>query len=278
MTTFHDMTCIVRSIGERTTELCVKLLERAFSGAIKCTVLEAKPFSEALRQSLSIGLAKARPWTFIVDADVLVSSHALAILPSLADTMPPDGFMLHASVWDKFFCRYRRAGNRLYRTELLEQALPLIPANGSSMRPERDMCYRMQGNGYKMFKSYHIIGLHDYEQYYIDILRKGVLFGLKHTKKNTYLKKIWEPRAHEFDYKAVLDGFNASPNDLPSVSIDKNLINYCSDETICNWKKIEKQLIIQDSWSEEYLTKMIDLDMKKFNIQKNPDIHIMEYT
>ena len=70
MTTFHDMTCIVRSIGERTTELCVKLLERAFSGAIKCTVLEAKPFSEALRQSLSIGLAKARPWTFIVDADV----------------------------------------------------------------------------------------------------------------------------------------------------------------------------------------------------------------
>lgn len=277
MTTFQDITCIVRSIGERTTDLCVNLLKKAFGGGMACSVVEAQPFPEALRQSLAAGLAMGRPWTFVVDADVLVSSHALALLPTLADKMPANGFMLHASVWDKFFGRYRRAGNRLYRTEFMEQALSLVPENGTSLRPERDMCFKMQGMGYRLFKTYHIIGLHDYEQYYIDILRKGVLFRFKNASRISYLKNVWQSRLPEADYQAVMAGFDAAPSDQTSVCIDKNLINYCPATTIAHWQKMEKQPLQLDLWNEEYLAQLMHSDMARYNISPLDDTTLLEY-
>lgn len=277
MTSFQDISCIVRSIGERTTDLCVALLERAFGSGMACTVIEAQPFPEALRQSLAAGLAMGRPWTFVVDADVLVSRRALALLPSLADQMPAKGFMLHASVWDRFFGRYRRAGNRLYRTEFMQQALSLVPENGTSMRPERDMCFRMQNLGYRIFKTFHIIGLHDYEQYYVDILRKGVLFRFKNASRVAYLKNVWQSRLPEADYEAVIAGFDAAPAEQTSVCIDKNLINYCPSATVAHWQTMEKPPIQPDIWSEEHITQLMSSDMARYNITPISDTSILEY-
>ena len=277
MTSFNDISCIVRSVGERTTDLCVTLLEKAFGTGMTCTVIEAQPFPEALRQSLNAGLAMGRPWTFVVDADVLVSSHALALLPSQADQMPAKGFMLHASVWDRFFGRYRRAGNRLYRTEFMQQALSLVPQNGTSMRPERDMCFGMKGMGYRIFKTFHIIGLHDYEQYYLDILRKGVLLRLKNAKRVAYLKEVWQSRLQEADYQAMIAGFDAAPDNQTSVCIDKNLINYCSSNTIAHWQNMEKPPIQTGVWSDEHITQMMKSDMARYSITPTGDTSLWEY-
>lgn len=186
---------VVRECDERTAPACVALLQEIFPGHDIHRV-SARPFSATLRLSLEKGLAAGRAWTLCIDADVL----ALPELPDLlreARQSAEHVFEIQGLVYDKLMMAPRAAGNHLYRTRLLEQALSLIPTE-HSLRPETDMIDAMADLGYPWRQSRAVVGLHDFEQSYADIYAKAAL----HARKHRYLLPLYRPL---WQMLAVLD-------------------------------------------------------------------------
>jgi hypothetical protein len=191
-----QFTVIVRHCGERTTDACVELLAQ-FAPGKRIHRVSARPFGEVLRQSLELGLAEGRPWTLCIDADVLILP-GLADFLAAAESFPAGLFEAQALVLDKLLPARRPAGNHLYRSELIAQALPRIPV-GDSLRPESDMILAMAALGYRAHQSSLLVGLHDFEQAYQDIYLKAFLHAHKHRFIAPLLRSLWEALGREDD-------------------------------------------------------------------------------
>lgn len=264
-----EVSCIVRSVGERTTALCVRLLREFFSREIP--VVRREPFQAALAESLRLGLGLGRPWTLIIDADVLCGPRGLAAMLDLAGELPEDSFMFLASVTDRFFRRYRRAGNRLYRTRHLAAALSRIPADGASLRPERDMCEAMRARGLRNFQTMRIVGLHDYEQAYADILRKSALFALKHGAWREALEALWEAEPENRDFRCALDGLRAAPGTGPA-SISPALLGRLPHALVRQWRREEKPPLADDALSAARVEELCLSELARAGIRPTPHI------
>lgn len=263
------VSCIVRSVGERTTATCVRLLGEFFGGEIP--VVRREPFQAALAESLRLGLELGRPWTLVIDADVLCDARGLSGMLELAGALPGDCFMFLGSVADRFFRRYRRAGNRLYRTRHLEAALSRIPADGTSLRPERDMCQAMQGAGLRNFQTMRIIGLHDYEQAYADILRKSALFALKHGAWREALEALWEAEPENRDFRCALEGLRAAASPgRPSIS--PALLDRLPPNLVRKWRREEKPPLAEDAFSPARVEELVLSELARAGIRPTPHI------
>lgn len=219
-TPITDVTVIVRECGERTAEACVALLQRLFPGN-EIHRVGARPFSATLRLSLEKGLAEGRAWTLCIDADVLVLPELIELLQE-AQTAPGDLFELQGLVFDKLMTAPRAAGNHLYRTALIERALPLIPA-GQSLRPETDMIEAMATRGFACRQSAALVGLHDFEQSFRDLHAKAFLHGHKHRFLLPLYRPLWQMLAPgDADYRVALAALDEAQADerAPSVSRD----------------------------------------------------------
>lgn len=207
MDKIENCTVIIRSVGERTEQICFKLLEDLFP-ADHIQVISDTPFAATLRKSLQYGIIQKRDWTLCIDADVLVELGALRALFDRSVTFDDTYFEFHGFVGDKFFEDNRPAGNHLYRTKHLEQVIGFIPDEGISLRPETYMLKAMNEKGIK-HQYFHdlIIGLHDFEQYYRDIFNKGFLHAQKHIRHLSKLLPRWKELAKtDDDFKVLLWG------------------------------------------------------------------------
>lgn len=240
MDSFADVACVVRTVGERTTGACISLLENFF-GAGAVAIVSREPFSAALRASLETGITLGKPWTLVIDADVLIHAPGLAAMLRDRHALPERTFMHHASVMDKFFRRYRRAGNRLYRTACLPVALGMISTE-KCLRPERDLCQAMLENGYRNFQSYRIVGIHDYGQYYRDILRKMVLFSAKHQNILDWLRGVWAQDMDDMDFRAAMDGLDNADSE-PAMEVGLKLLHRLPDRLLGKWEALEKKAL-----------------------------------
>jgi hypothetical protein len=193
-----DVTVIVRTIGERSEAACRQLLARQVP-ADRLFVVNAVPFSAAVAETYRLGIAQHRPWTLCIDADVLVSSTAVADLIRCTRDVPETLFEVQGLVVDKFFGSLRPAGNHLYRTSLLPRALELIPPDGVDLRPETFTIYRMAERGYPWIQATCVVGLHDFEQWQTDVFRKAFLHAHKHEKFLGALVREWRRQSEDDD-------------------------------------------------------------------------------
>ena len=175
------ITGIVRTIGERTGGLCKSLLSSALPGA-KVAVVQEKPFSKALREGFLKGMEADCEWVFTLDADVLLCETFITDTLRILEKAPENLFGFQGLVCDKFFGIVRPAGNHIFRTSMLYEALSCIPEEGMSLRPESDTIQAMVRRGYAYWQKPLLVGLHDYEQYYNDIAKKCFLQAHKHTE------------------------------------------------------------------------------------------------
>ncbi len=214
----HDVTIIVRECGERTTETCVRLLQKIFPSQPVFRI-KAQPFIVTLRRSLEKGLSERRPWTLCIDADVLPLPE-LGHLLNEAKALPDDVFEIQGLVFDKLLAAPRAAGNHLYRTRLIEQALPLIPAS-ANLRPETAMIEAMAANGFSCHQSRIWVGLHDFEQFYGDLFAKAFLHGHKHRFLMPLVRPLWQTLAQkDDDYRVAQQALCAAhrKTTMPSIS------------------------------------------------------------
>lgn len=274
MDNFADVACVVRTIGERTTGACISLAENFF-GANAVEVVCREPFSAALRMSLERGINMGKPWTLIIDADVLIHAPGLAAMLGDRRDLPGNTFMYHASVMDKFFRRYRRAGNRLYRTACLPVALGMI-VSGKCLRPERDLCQSMLESGYRNFQSYGIVGIHDYGQYYRDILRKMVLFSAKHKSILDWLKSQWAEAGEDKDFMAALDGLNHA-HTAETMEVGLKLLQRLPARLIEKWAYLEKPSPGPDEFDEKKVGELLKSELARVGIVPTTETRPREY-
>jgi glycosyltransferase involved in cell wall biosynthesis len=182
-----DLTIVVRGVGERTAEACSNLLRRAVPG-VDLVEVRATPFSEALRQGFAAGIERGRRWTLVMDADVLVRADFPREVVDFAEAQGEDLFVVQGLVLDKMFGLLRPAGNHLYRTAMLPEALERIPEEGATLRPESATIDGMTSRGRLFIQTPLVAGLHDYCQHPLDIVRKCFVQAHKH---GPYVDRVW---------------------------------------------------------------------------------------
>jgi hypothetical protein len=174
---------VVRGVGERTTDACVRLLSQEFPN-LPIVVTNQTPLSEGVKAGFMAALELGRDWSLIVDADTLTTPGSTERLLKHADKRT---FWIQGNTKCKFLGT-RQGGNYLYQTHLLEKVIPLIERN--MIRPENVVADIMTKGGYKSRYVPEVITcLHDYEQYYRDIYRKFIVHGIKFRKRMESFKR-----------------------------------------------------------------------------------------
>jgi hypothetical protein len=217
----NQLTIIIRSVQERTEQLCHDLiLAQGVDPDIIVIVREA-PFSVALRKSFQIGLERGLPWTLCVDADLLLRSGSIQRMLELAKQQPENVCEIQGYILDKFFGGPRPGGVHLYRSSLLSKAVSFMPNDGLDIRPEFQILQIMQSKGYPWVSVPDVVGLHDFEQYYRDIFRKCFVQAHKHEYLTDLFLSIWRKWANnDRDYWVALQGFAAGIAHHEDVRID----------------------------------------------------------
>ncbi len=218
----NDVSVIVRECGERTAEACVQLLSTV-APRHEIIRVAGHPFGETLRLAYQKGLEKNLPWTVCIDADVLVFPEAIQGLLGEARRAPPNTFELQGLVFDKLFVCWRPAGNHLYRTAFLRQALSLIPDEGSSLRPESDTIAAMARKDGPSIRLRHRVGAYDFEQSSADIYGKGALHARKHDYLLRYLIPLWQGLSgQDNDFRVALEAATAAAGQAGPATVDRH--------------------------------------------------------
>jgi hypothetical protein len=201
------LSTVIRVAGERTAEACERLATAECDGGPVSVVAEA-PFERALAVTFERAVEAGREWTLVLDGDVLMRPGTAARLLAQARRMPPHVFQFQGLVCDKLLGAARKAGNRVYRTSQLAAALAHIPPAGVEVRPETHVCHQMERHGHVSRLVDVIVGLHDYEQFHVDIYRKAHVFAQKHRDSAARQLPDWVMQAHDDpDFLTAIRGF-----------------------------------------------------------------------
>jgi len=197
----NNLVVVIRSAYERTEALCEHLVKKQ-APEERVVIIHERPFVAALRRAYQIGIDYGLEWTLCIDADVMIRERAISDLLETAGALPGEFFGAQGYVFDKFRNEPNLAGIHLYRTSLLSKALALIDDSGVNprpvsstgqettenhdellyspeLRPENYVKHEMKKLGHDWFLDERTLGLHDFEQYYVDIFRKMVVNAIK---------------------------------------------------------------------------------------------------
>jgi hypothetical protein len=164
----NDLLVVVRSAGERTEALCLDAI-RAQTDA-RTEITRERPFANALRRSVRLGIEASKRWTLCVDADVLLAPGSIARLTEHL-AAEPEAFFACAYLMDKYYGLPMARGVHLYRTDALPEAEAAIPTEDAE-RPETAMKEVLLGRGRKcVYVRGRVLGLHGFGQFYRDIFR-----------------------------------------------------------------------------------------------------------
>lgn len=219
--TDFNTTFIIRSVKERTEEVCKKLILEQGVKEEDLFIVREVPFSESMKVSFQRGIDHGKKWTFCIDADVLLKRDSIKTLLQFAENQKENVCEVHALVLDKFFSGPRQAGNHLYRTSLLPKVITKIPEEGTDIRPETYALARMKEDGYPWELLTNVIGIHDDEQFNVDIYRKAFVQAVKHLNRAELLVNHWKKNINkDQDFAVALRAFSDSIKNLEEVYIN----------------------------------------------------------
>lgn len=251
------VTIIIRSVGERTESLCRKLVLDQGVPKEAVFVINEAPFSKAMKVGFEIGISEKRPWTYCVDADLLLRPQSILNLIEHANKQPSNVCEIQGFILDKFFGGARKGGVHLYRTSLLNKVIELIPPEGKNIRPEAHTLNSMRAAGYPCITVKELVGLHDFEQTQEDIFRKCFVHAHKHIVYTDLFLPFWRSKSHDdLDYKIALAGFGEGIKHFGEVRIDKREKYF--QETMHDLKATPKTEINLSDWNLERVECMIN--------------------
>lgn len=252
------VTAIVRSVGKRTETACYNLLAEQVP-AENIVIINEVPFSAAVAKTFQVGIERGLPWTLCIDADVLIRDGAVNDLLTVAARADKNIFEIQTNILCKFFGGARQAGNHLYRTSLLNKAFDCIPQQ-EVIRPETHTIRQMAKRGFPWLEVRELtIGLHDYEQYYVDIYRKAFIQAHKHSHYQPMLfEPLWGRLCNEdFDYQVALWGLDAGKTFKGEVRIDTRQFPEEIDRLLQVRGRQEKEELISTKFSGSVIARAI---------------------
>lgn len=215
-----SVTFVIRSVGERTEGQCrATILSQGIPAHNVVTIHEA-PFAQAMRVGFEIGIDAGRPWTFCVDADVILREGAIATMLDFAARQPANVFEVQGFVLDKLMFSLRMAGNHLFRTSHLDRMIACIPEK-DVFRPETEAMRQMVREGLRWRPVPYVAGLHDFGQFNRDIFRKCFTHSQKHLHLLPKIVSGMRRRATEDpDFRVALLGIAEGLRAESDVTID----------------------------------------------------------
>lgn len=209
---------VIRSAGERTTEWSLDKAKSVF-GAKNVVLIDERPMHKAIKKTFEIGIESNQNWVVEIDADILLHAEGILQLLQTASQRPESSFFHFGMVFDKLTNSFRSAGNKVIRTAHLPAAMTLLPKTTDQLRPDTYIRKEMALKGYHYYRDICLVGIHDFEQHYFDLYRKGYLQGVKNREKLERFISGWpENWKHDPDYHAIKGGMTAGKihlNDLP---------------------------------------------------------------
>ncbi|MDW3192754.1 MAG: hypothetical protein R8G66_10325 [Cytophagales bacterium] len=190
--------------------------------------MDERPMHKAIKRTFEMGMDGGKPWIVEIDADVLLHESGILQLLRTASQRPENSFFHFGMVFDKLTNSFRSAGNKIIRTAHIPEAMSLLPKTTDQLRPDTYIRKEMALKGYHYYRDICLVGIHDFEQDYFDLYRKGYLQGVKNREKLERFIRGWpENWGNDPDYLAIQGGMTAGKahvNDLPlapSYYIDK---------------------------------------------------------
>ena len=232
---------VIRSCGERTADLCQALLARQLPIGSTLSVVADTPFEATLRRCYEDAVAHGTKWTITIDADVLLGPDAVDTLIRRAEAMPDNYLQLEARAFDKVQGRWREVGHRIYRTELLPKALALLPAAGTSIRPESATIKLLGERGHPSRLVDDAVGVHDEDQFRRDLYRKAFTHAHKHrSRAGAIIARSAELRQSDDDYLVILKGVWDGLLEAGTVSLDASAFRERADGALRGLNVAEK--------------------------------------
>lgn len=252
-----DIAVIIRSTGERTIELCKKLILEQGIAHNHLFIINQRPFSKALRIGLEVGYSANKDWVCCIDADVLLAPGAINQLLKIALIQDNIVCEIQGRVYDKFFGGPRPGGIHLYRSAHIPEVIRRIPEEGVNIRPEHHTLQAMQKDGYSWLDVSTCVGLHDSEQYFKDIYRKCFVQAHKHAHLAELFLETWRRYSNEDpDMRVALAGFADGIEHASEVHIDIRKSYYSVSLDRLGLK--EKTPIDLSEWNSERITNIIN--------------------
>lgn len=220
----ESLFAVVRTVGERTTENCHAILADIL-GDERVREVHEVPFAKSVTSAIQIAVEADFEWTLFVDADCLICPHGLSDLLEAATRLDHRYLGLQGKVVDKFFGGPRDAGVHLYRTSHLCRVRRggYLENIHKDLRPETKLKGLMEKDGYPWKKIGVPCGLHDFEQYYIDIYRKCFFQARKHPSYVGHLAAYWrQMRTDDTDFAVALQALVEGLTESRSVMANKN--------------------------------------------------------
>lgn len=259
-----DITVIIRSSGERTAQVCRSLLEEQVPPEQIHLVKEA-PFFQALTKTLEIAVACNRPWTLVVDADLLIREGAISQMLAFAETQADHTLFVSGWCMDKLLCCCRPAGLHLYRTRLLDAPLfDLLESVRTSLRPEHDLITLA---GKNLGRSTQIMPpdplcLHDFEQLFADVYRKAFVHTRKHPDEVSLLLPVWSAlAASDPDYRIAMLGYRASRTWPEQIQMDIRTLPREVGPLLAMMGQVEKSPVPAQAWTGAEIASRIVAEM-----------------
>ncbi len=254
----YSVLVVIRSVDERTTSASAAILKSIFFEE-NVHILNITPFSEAIREMFNLAMHHNKEWLLAIDADVLVSTDGINELLLQSKEAKEEVFQIQGLVLDKFFSVYRPAGNHLYRTKYVSRAISLIPEEGTSLRPESDMLNGMAMQEFPWVQCDAIVGIHDFEQYNADIVRKCFLQAHKHRWLKKDLEVFWAEEAkHDVDFEVALLGLSLGTEYKETVFVDKGFLEEEVTRVLETNNIEEKNDLYEGSFAESQVHQILE--------------------
>lgn len=271
MKMLKNITIVVRSVGERTSEKCVEYLIDFFGRKNVFLIENETPFSQAVKKTFLIGIKRKKKWTLAVDADVFLFKDKIKDFIFEAEkfvSKQKNVYCLEGKLFDKFSQTYREVGCHLYNTKYLKKALKYVDDGKNTVRPETYIKEEMAKCGYGFYVSEMRIGIHDFFQNPKNIIKKAILHCKKHANIANWIE-IWKKKAqNDDDFVYALKG-----NEIYNSLDDKTIIvdSQFMDNLLFkfNIKFEEKNILTNceiDSVLKKYNQNICEYEDKKFEI------------
>jgi hypothetical protein len=184
-------------------------------------IIDERPMHMAIARTFEIGIERNKEWTIEIDADLLLRPQGIIQLIERAKSLPSHSYFHYGMVFDKLTNGFRSAGHKVLRTAHLRTALMFLPQAKKEIRPDTFIRKSMAKKGYDYYRDLALVGIHDFEQSYFDLYRKGYLQGVKNrTKIDRFISQWPKNWQSDLDYKVIKGGMEDGLLDQNQLVLD----------------------------------------------------------
>ncbi|MFW2437771.1 MAG: hypothetical protein ACN4GR_00195 [Arenicellales bacterium] len=188
-----ELEFVIRTVGERTEEVCIELVNRQKDEHETLHVVREKTHANAVESTIGLGLESKADWLVAIDADMLLIPGSMSTIRNEIQLCSNDTAILHPAVVDKLY-RMRRWGLTVYRKSILEEL------NNEFQEIKKKQNIKIESAAIKQFTknnqrqiyfSRKVAAIHDFYQYYRDLYRKAYLNASRNQGFNKNVRKYW---------------------------------------------------------------------------------------